>query len=368
MSEVSPPGQLNEGPLNSTLTLAPLPVDTNAKANDGRGLISYKDEAVLELGGNETNLVAGYQMLISILNIFNAVILFSFIVLLGYCLFAWGGGYLDSVIICLITMAVLNGLVIGPWIYSDIKDKKNWPVRFHRQRREVAVAAWTCDNSKKQQQYFYIPWEQLNASLLQSKNVATTGVTETLSLNLWFKDKASGKQIQAKFDLGSAALVLGLWESIRAFMEKGPEYCPMDWYSRQNKDKSLMAMTLEGYQALAQHYKKRYTRNKLTFWEYYYGFHFKQWCQGGTIPYRLSDWHHKRGDMIRKKLLPKDTAWGKPLPQSQWAQPSAALQDMNTFLYKVYEPGGVSFMEAMVKWQEHCSAKHERKKRVSDQV
>ena len=72
--------------------------------------------------------------------------------------------------------------------------------------------------------------------------------------------------------------------------------------------------------------------------------------------------------MIRKKLLPKDTAWGKPLPQSQWAQPSAALQDMNTFLYKVYEPGGVSFMEAMVKWQEHCSAKHERKEMVSDQV
>ena len=91
MSEVSPPGQLNEGPLNSTLTLAPLPVDTNAKANDGRGLISYKDEAVLEIGGNETYLVAGYQMLISILNGFNAVILFSFIVLLGYCLFAWGG-------------------------------------------------------------------------------------------------------------------------------------------------------------------------------------------------------------------------------------------------------------------------------------
>ena len=45
-------------------------------------------------------------------------------------------------------------------------------------------------------------------------------MTETFSLNLWFNDKASGKQIQAKFDLGSAALVLGLWESIRAFMKK----------------------------------------------------------------------------------------------------------------------------------------------------
>ena len=157
-----------------------------------------------------------------------------------------GGGYVASFIYCLIVLAAGYGLILGPWIYSDIKNKKNWPIRFHRQRREVAIAARTCDNSKKQQQYFYIPWEQLNASLLQSKNVATTGVTETFSLNLWFNDKASGKQIQAKFDLGSAALVLGLWESIRAFMEKGPEYCPMDWYSRQNKDKSLMAMTLRG--------------------------------------------------------------------------------------------------------------------------
>ena len=32
----------------------------------------------------------------------------------------------------------------------------------------------------------------------KAKNVATTGVTETFSLNLWFNDKASGKQIQAK--------------------------------------------------------------------------------------------------------------------------------------------------------------------------
>ncbi len=368
MSEVSPPGQLNEGPLNSTLTLAPLPVDTNAKANDGRGLISYKDEAVLKIGGNKINLVSGYQMLISILNIVNASVLLVFIVEMLYSIHD-GGGYLDSVIICLIVLAAGYGLILGPWIYSDIKDKKNWPVRFHRQRREVAIAARTCDNSKKQQQYFYIPWEQLNASLLQSKNVATTGVTETFSLNLWFNDKASGKQIQAKFDLGSAALVLGLWESIRAFMEKGPEYCPMDWYSLQHSNKVKgFGYTLQGYKKMSKGYKGFYERKRITAWEYYYGFHFKQWCQGGTIPYRLSDWHHKRGDMIRKKLLPKDTAWGKPLPQSQWAQPSAALQDMNTFLYKVYELGGVSFMEAMVKWQEHCSAKHERKEMVSDQV
>ena len=66
--------------------------------------------------------------------------------------------------------------------------------------------------------------------------------------------------------------------------------------------------------------------------------------------------------MIRKSYCQKILHGGKPLPQSQWAQPSAALQDMNAFLYKVYEPGGVSFMEAMVKWQEHCSANMSGKK------
>ncbi|WP_231566471.1 hypothetical protein [Litchfieldella xinjiangensis] len=204
------------------------------------------------------------------------------------------------------------------------KFREDVPTRFHRQRREVAFAP---GGGKPP---IIVPWESVAAWVTQAQGATQYGVQRQYGLGLGFIDPETGQQHFLELPQPGMPLAIGLWESVRAYME-------YEVHTREEiQDPHGLHCSgdppYEGVHTF-HHARRRLHRRyregeiglfKVTLW---YVWHILDlW----TIPFHLAEWEIRAIQKAERKTLPESLdAWSQPLPESEWAQPSEELKRLS---------------------------------------
>lgn len=164
-----------------------------------------------------------------------------------------------------------------------------------------------------QLEYVYYPWEKLVAYIEERRSLGPTIFTEQVMLTLAVPDPDDPETAMAATSISVGFNTAGIaqWESLRRFMEEGPNACP----GPQNND------TLAHYKESC----RRARQEKSTgawLWK-----KVSDWFFQRNLAYRLTEWRTKK---LMPRSLPQDLhKWSKPIPEAEQAKPSEELQKAN---------------------------------------
>ncbi len=204
------------------------------------------------------------------------------------------------------------------------KFRNDVPTRFHRQRREVAFAP---GGGKPP---IIVPWESVAAWVTEAQGATQYGVQRQYGLGLGFIDPETGQQHFLELPQPGLPLAMGLWESVRAYMEY--EVHTREEIQAPNGLHRPGDPPYEGVHTFhnARHRLHRRHRDgeigllKVTMW---YAWHILDlW----TIPFHLAEWEIRAIQKAGRKTLPASLEeWSQPLSEAQWAKPSEALNRLS---------------------------------------
>jgi hypothetical protein len=361
-------GEIRASGLNEILFLSPLPVYTGQTQSSRRNF-SEITETYLELGGNNWGMVeqgkifaAGIWMLLTL-----AFIAPVLIVLYGTL--AYPENFptpLKDLAMGIQTfsgVASLGLLPLGAYVYgmfsSVFTAAKTYPVRFNRQRREV------CYVDSKTHRVLIVPWESVVAWVANSQGVTSYGATRQYTLGMGLEDEEQDKVQFLLLPQPSDVHSLGMWTSIRNFMEDGQlvdvpnpmlkalgliptgdrlkPYEGLHTFEIEREDARAMgSLDEEGGEDLTPEQRREYGFAEKSRWP------LRRWYIGRVLtfwkmPYILAEWAHRKG----RPVLPDQVqAWSQPLPPEQWAKPSAALVKANQLVKNAMDKKGATFVEA----------------------
>lgn len=193
------------------------------------------------------------------------------------------------------------------------------PIRFNRQRREVAYVA------KRGQPPRFVPWEEVIACVTSGKVVTQYGTHNSFSLMIGIRDSASGDVVWITVPTASLMLAISEWEAIRGYMEEGLSAVP----------RPISEEYQEGTVAYFHMCREMY-RDEHCYLRYLFGFILIQFCSGWTLPCHIAAWVER----LPKTSFPKSVvAWSKPLPPEQWQKPSAELMEQSKAVLKSLRQG-----------------------------
>ena len=193
-------------------------------------------------------------------------------------------------------------------LYQSIKQITTQPpVRFNRQRREVAYV------SKKGEPPLIVPWEEVIACVTVSNVITEYAVMPSASLIIGLRDSSSGEVVRLTISTGHLSLAVSEWEALRVYMEEGPLALPTPLLM----DEEFQEGTVAHFHMCRELYREMHS------WPVYaFGFLTIQFCSGWTLPCRFSEWINTRP---KAAFPPSIREWSKPLPAEHHAQPSAEL-------------------------------------------
>ena len=195
------------------------------------------------------------------------------------------------------------------------------PVRFNRQRREVAYVR------QKGESPLIVPWEEVIACVTAGTVVNQYAVMHNYSLMIGLRDSRSGEVVWLTLNVGHLSLAVSEWEALRVYMEEGPLALPEPLLM----DEEFQEGTVAYFHMCRGVYREMHS------WPVYaFGFLTIQFCSGWTLPCRFSEWIYTRPkaafpDAIRE--------WSKPLPAEQHAKPSAELLQQSAELRQALDKG-----------------------------
>ncbi|MDR5868716.1 hypothetical protein, partial [Halomonas koreensis] len=199
------------------------------------------------------------------------------------------------------------------------KFRNDVPTRFHRQRREVAFAP---GGGKPP---IIVPWESVAAWVTQAQGATQYGVQRQYGLGLGFIDPETGQQHFLELPQPGLPLAMGLWESVRAYMEY--EVHTREEIQDPNGLQRPGDPPYEGVHTFHNARRRLHRRHrdgeiglfKVSMW---YLWHILVlW----TLPFHLAEWEIRAIQKAERKTLPASLEeWSQPLPREQWAQPSEA--------------------------------------------
>ncbi|APC14775.1 hypothetical protein BLL42_03175 [Pseudomonas frederiksbergensis] len=204
-------------------------------------------------------------------------------------------------------------------ISTTLTKARTRPIRFNRQRREVCYFPDGSDEPVIQ------PWEEMVAWLSVSTGVTGVGIMSNYTFGMAIDNPKADTVHFLTQEVMTPIHGLGKWEAIRAYMEKGPQFCPgkAPYEGCHTFDKERADM-LEEYQ-----HNERSTLG-VGWW---YLSHVITWWR---FPYWVAEWDHG----YSMKALPDSIAdWSKPLPPELWAKPSAALKEQSAKIEKAFAQG-----------------------------
>jgi hypothetical protein len=354
-------GQLRVKGLNETLFLAPLPVYTG-QAQVSRRHFSAMNETYLELGGNNRGIVEqGKILAFGIwLPLFTAFVVPSFVIMQGVFFYPENfptplNDLIDAVKV-FSSYALLFILPLGAMVYGMLSgvfaSAKSYPVRFNRQRREV------CYIDDTTHRVLIVPWERVVAWVASSQGVTSYGAMRDHTFGMGLEDEEHDTVQFVLSSQPSDAHALGLWTSIRNYMEEGelvdtpnPMLVILGLTPTEDELKpyeglhtfeiELRQKRLQGFLDRDDEYARRIGLKKskwpLRFW--YIRRVFVFW----KMPYLIAEWAHRKG----RPTLPEHVqVWSQPLPPDQWAKPSPALLKANTLVKTAMDKKAANFVDA----------------------
>ncbi len=193
------------------------------------------------------------------------------------------------------------------------------PIRFNRQRREVAYVA------KRGQPPRFVPWEEVIACVSSGKVVTQYGSHNSFSLMIGLRDSASGDVVWITVPTASLMLAVSEWEAIRSYMEEGLSALPPPMSEAYEEG------TVAYFKLCRQAYRENHW-----YVTYLFGFVLIQFCSGWTLPCHIAAWVER----LPKTSFPKSVLdWSKPLPPEQWQKPSAELIEQSKAVRKSLRQG-----------------------------
>ncbi|WP_228761624.1 DUF6708 domain-containing protein [Pseudomonas sp. MPC6] len=358
-------GELRVRGLNETLFLAPLPVYTG-QAQVSRRNFSAMNETYLELGGSNRGIVEQGKILATGIWF---VLFTAFVMPVLICLWlvAFSPPEIDRQFFDIVGDAVqvfatgsLTAILpIGAFIYGMLSNvrtlAKSYPVRFNRQRREV------CYIDDTTHRVLIVPWESVVAWVARSQGVTSYGAMRDYTFGMGLEDE---ERDTVQFILSaqpSDAHALGMWTSIRNYMEDGelvdtpnPMFAILNITLSEDELKpyeGLHTFEVERLDArfmgdlddaMDDAYRKRYGYPQPTKWPLRW-WYVRRVLTFWKMPYLIAEWAHRKG----RPTLPESVqAWSQPLPPEQWAQPSPALQKANVQVKTAMDKKGANFVDA----------------------
>lgn len=166
---------------------------------------------------------------------------------------------------------------------------------------------------KPRLQYVYYPWEQLVAYVQKQQDIGPSIFAERTLLTLAIPDPDNPETAlaAASIAVGHETAGLAQWESIRRFMEDGPDACPGP------RDYGTLAHYRESC-------RKARAEMPLVAWLWK---KVGDWFFQRNLAHRLTEW--RVNHLIPKSLPTELQAWSQPLSDEQHAKPSAALLEAN---------------------------------------
>ncbi|MEB0048063.1 MULTISPECIES: hypothetical protein [unclassified Pseudomonas] len=361
-------GELRVKGLNQTLFLAPLPVYTG-QAQASRRSFSQMNETYLELGGNNYGMVElGKRLAFQIwMVLFTA---FFMPVLICLWLVAFSPPEIDRKFFDIVgdavqafaTGSLLFIFPVGAFVYGMLSgvytSAKSYPLRFNRQRREV------CYIDDRTHRVLIVPWERVVAWVANSQGLSSYGALRDYTFGMGLEDEAHDTVQFVLMAQPSDAHALGLWTSIRNYMEEGElvdapspmlvilgltptedelkPYEGLHTFEIERKGARFMGSMDDDGGHLTAEQRHRYGYGKRTPWPlrfWYIRRVFVFW----KMPYLIAEWAHRKG---RPTLPERVQAWSQPLPPEQWAKPSPALQKANALVKTAMDKKGVNFVDA----------------------
>jgi len=361
-------GEIRAKGLNETLFLSPLPVYTGQPQSSSRNFSNMND-TFIELGGSNWGMVeqgkilaAGIWMMLTTAFIAPVLICIwvtiasppefnvRFSDIIGDSIHVFASG------------SLLLLIPIGAYLYGMLSSvyaaAKSYPIRFNRQRREV------CYVNSKTHRVLIVPWESIVAWVSNSQGVTSYGATRQYTLGMGLEDEEQDSVQFLLLSQPSDAHSLGMWASIRNYMEDGPlvdvpnpmlqalgliptgdrlkPYEGLHTFEIELDDARAMCGMDDDYGHLSAAEREHYGFPKRTPWPLRF-WYIRRVLVFWKMPYWLAEWSHRKG---RPTLPEQVQAWSKPLPEAQWATPSAALLRANQMVKTAIDKNGATFVEA----------------------
>ena len=229
----------------------------------------------------------------------------------------------------------IHMLMAGVPLYKSIREITSVPpVRFNRQRREVAYVR------QKGEPPLIVPWEEVIACVTAGTTVSQYAVMHSYSLMIGLRDSSSGEVVWLTLNVGHLSLAVSEWEALRVYMEEGPLALPEPLLV----DEEFQEGTVAYFHMCRGVYREMHS------WPVYaFGFLTIQFCSGWTLPCRFSEWIYTRPKAAFPTLI---LEWSKPLPAEQHAKPSAELVQQSTELRQALNQGQSVFDYYKIKFSE----------------
>jgi hypothetical protein len=317
-------------PTGQVVYLAPLPLPTDLPAQDYGHAVGDVNDTYLDFGIG-LPAVFGWQMTLGIP--FWAIWFFGFFVpALDWLLSVIEGrGVGEATRIAMLLLP--EGLSIGGWggIYALTifliitfhhlnKYKKVIPTRFNRQRREV------CFVPNGQTEPIFVPWESLSAWVIQARSMTQYGMDIRYAMGVGFYHPPHDEHYSLEFFCGGFDLAVCNWEAIRAYMEYEVHTLkeiqdPLDLQNPGDPPHEGLHTFYNARERMRQRRRNREVGFFYPFWWYLYHV-LTLW----TLPNYLTEWEIRRIKSIGRAVIPEAMqSWSQPLPEEQWARPSAEL-------------------------------------------
>nr|WP_310886923.1 DUF6708 domain-containing protein [Pseudomonas cannabina] len=219
-----------------------------------------------------------------------------------------------------ITLIILSTAYSYLFLNAVYQLSTTTPIRFNRQRREVAYVA------KRGQPPRFIPWEEVIACVSSSIVPTEYGSQQKFALMIGLVDASDGQVMWLTVPAFTLGMAVSEWEAIRAYMEEGPDALP----------KPMMGDTPEQGTVGFFHMCRRDYLIDHGYLRYFFGFLLIQFCSGWTLPCHIATWVER----LPKTAFPKSVQnWSKPLPRDQWQSPSAELIAQSEEVRKSFRKG-----------------------------
>ena len=292
--------------------LAPKPLPTGSAAFSGQGMHHDVNDVYLDFAPGQRGME--FAIRTSVGSIMGMVIFFTlFNMFVASYTFYRGRLFWNSLLESSLNPIMWGFLIVlilmfAIPFYRSIKQITTQPpVRFNRQRREVAYV------SKKGEPPLIVPWEEVIACVTVSNVITEYAVMPSASLVIGLRDSSSGEVVRLTIATGHLSLAVSEWEALRVYMEEGPLALPTPLLM----DEEFQEGTVAHFHMCRELYREMHS------WPVYaFGFLTIQFCSGWTLPCRFSEWINTRP---KAAFPPSIREWSKPLPAEQHAQPSAEL-------------------------------------------
>ncbi|WP_314918316.1 DUF6708 domain-containing protein [Pseudomonas helleri] len=319
--------------------LSPKPLPTGSAAFSGQRMHREVNDVFLDFAHGPSGLEFSIRVSVgSVMGIVIFFILFNLFIA-SYSFYYdrpfWSTFLVDSFNPYMWGFTVVHILIAGVPLYKSIHQITSVPpVRFNRQRREVAYVRQKGDPP------LIVPWEEVIACVTAGTTVNPYAVMHSYSLMIGLRDSISGEVVWLTLNVGHLSLAVSEWEALRVYMEEGPLALPEPLLV----DEEFQEGTVAYFHMCRGVYREMHS------WPVYaFGFLTIQFCSGWTLPCRFSEWIYTRPkaafpDSIRE--------WSKPLPAEQHAKPSAELVRQSAELRQAMSKGQSLFGYYKVKFSE----------------